>query len=409
MLDIKKVLPLYLIVFLAFLGYSLMITIFTPMLLHPSEGLLAVKLSLPTKAILLGILLGLYPLGQFFGAPIVGSISKQLGRKPILVITLILTTLFYAWISIAVASRSIAFLMIGVFFAGLCESNVSIARNVIADISTKHEKIRLQSYLSLTIGLAYIAGPLFGGKVAAAFAYETPFWWVFLFSAMMTVWVLMKFKETHIITKRQPKLNYLDSFKNLKFLFTAKKLRKVFWINFFIYLAIFGFFRAYPMYLVEGFGLTVGKLSEFMAWASVPIIFTNFYFSSIEVKGWSPKHILIGALVFTTVFIFSVILFSSLKSFWLTLFLAGSAIAFTLPTCSALLTSVVSERILDQVKNTNQSMQFLIKALAGPIAGICASFVWRLPIVLFTFAAIIGLFLLLTFKQTNRKISYLPK
>jgi len=39
--ELRKLLPLYLVVFVGFLGYSLMITVFTPMMLQNDNGMLA--------------------------------------------------------------------------------------------------------------------------------------------------------------------------------------------------------------------------------------------------------------------------------------------------------------------------------------------------------------------------------
>ena len=64
--------PLYIVVFVGFLGYSLMITVFTPMILLNDNGMLSTSSSVATRSIVLGLLLGLYPLGQFVGAPFSG-------------------------------------------------------------------------------------------------------------------------------------------------------------------------------------------------------------------------------------------------------------------------------------------------------------------------------------------------
>ena len=77
--------PLYVVVFVGFLGYSLMITVFTPMILANDNGMLPATSSAPTRSIVLGLLLCLYPLGQFVGAPILGALSDRLGRRPVLI------------------------------------------------------------------------------------------------------------------------------------------------------------------------------------------------------------------------------------------------------------------------------------------------------------------------------------
>jgi MFS family permease len=59
-----------------------MITIFTPMILKNESAMIAPDTSMARKTILLGLLLGLYPFGQFVGSPIMGSLSDRFGRNP---------------------------------------------------------------------------------------------------------------------------------------------------------------------------------------------------------------------------------------------------------------------------------------------------------------------------------------
>jgi hypothetical protein len=82
------VLPLYFAVFIGFVGYSLMTTVFTPLLLGDGGGLVPASSSTSARTLVLGGLLALYPLAQFFGAPVLGSLSDRFGRRPVLLASL---------------------------------------------------------------------------------------------------------------------------------------------------------------------------------------------------------------------------------------------------------------------------------------------------------------------------------
>jgi MFS family permease len=101
-----SLLPLYAVVFAGFVGYSLMITVFTPMIMSNHDLLLWADEPMSRRVILLGILLCLYPLGQFAGSPVLGALSDRFGRKPVLMISLCFTTGCYALIGIALSRRS---------------------------------------------------------------------------------------------------------------------------------------------------------------------------------------------------------------------------------------------------------------------------------------------------------------
>ena len=47
--------------------------------------MLAADATMSRRAIVLGIILCLYPAGQFVGSPILGALSDRYGRRPILV------------------------------------------------------------------------------------------------------------------------------------------------------------------------------------------------------------------------------------------------------------------------------------------------------------------------------------
>ena len=66
-ISLKRLLPLYAVVFAGFVGYSLMITVFTPMIMSNHDLLLRADEPMSRRVILLGVLLCLYPLGQFVG------------------------------------------------------------------------------------------------------------------------------------------------------------------------------------------------------------------------------------------------------------------------------------------------------------------------------------------------------
>ena len=54
----RRIFPLYVVVFVGFLGYSLMIATFTPMILRNDNGMLPATSSLTERSLVLGVLLG---------------------------------------------------------------------------------------------------------------------------------------------------------------------------------------------------------------------------------------------------------------------------------------------------------------------------------------------------------------
>lgn len=174
-IDLHPLMPLYLVIFIAFIGYSMMVTIFVPMLMD-GGGFFHEGAASGTKTVYAGLVLALYPLGQFFGAPVLGALSDRYGRKRVLSISLLVTILFYLVIAYSLRVESLWLLMSACFLCGLSESNVAIVRSAIADVSGTDDRGRLFAYVYAATSLGYIAGPLLGGQFAVHFGYAAPFW-----------------------------------------------------------------------------------------------------------------------------------------------------------------------------------------------------------------------------------------
>lgn len=82
------------------------------------------------------------------------------------------------------------------FLAGLSEANVVIAQGAIADTASREDRERLFGYVYLSASLAYVVGPLGGGKLAdrslaSWFSYQTPYWAVAILLLVMLFGVML--------------------------------------------------------------------------------------------------------------------------------------------------------------------------------------------------------------------------
>jgi DHA1 family tetracycline resistance protein-like MFS transporter len=389
---IRTLLPLYLVVFAGFLGYSLMIAAFTPMILRNDNGMLSSGSSLAHRSVVLGVLLALYPLGQFLGSPVLGAFSDRYGRRPVLIASLCATTALYAGIATALAIQSLALLMVTCFLAGLSEANIVIAQGAIADSAPREDRNRLFGYIYLSASLAYVVGPLVGGKLAdrslvSWFDYSTPYWAVTILLCGVLLGVIAWLPETRAGASPG---GYLGAFANLGRIVTDRRLRPLYLVNFALYLAIFGFFRVYPMYLVDEFHLGVGKVSEFVSWVAVPIVLANLWLVGALSRRARPATLVLASSVATGVVMAVIVLPHSELALWFTLGLTALALAVCLPSCAAMLSLAAEDREQGRAMGNNQSMQVGAEALTGLAAGALAAIFVKLPLLVFAGAALVG-------------------
>ena len=384
--SLMRLLPLYAVVFAGFVGYSLMITVFTPMIMSNHDLLLRADEPMSRRVILLGVLLCLYPLGQFAGSPVLGALSDRFGRKPILMISLCFTTGCYALIGIALSLRSVALLASASLLAGLAEANVVAAQSAIADVVTPEDRNRFFGYIYLSASSAYIVGPLVGGKLADTdlvswFSNATPFWAAMIVLAITTAATGIFFRETNPPAKRHS-VSFLQAFTNLRGVISNRRLRRLYWLNFAFYLAIFGFFRCYPMYLVDRFHLGVSQVSEFVAWVGVPIVIANAWLTGFLAARFTTRTLTLWSAFLTGAFMIIVVLIHPRQSLWATLFLTSAALAICLPACATLLSKATSDVEQGRVMGNNQALQVGAEALSGLVGGFTAALSVELPLIL---------------------------
>ena len=379
-------LPLYAVVFAGFVGYSLMITVFTPMIMSNHDLLLGGNASMSKRVIVLGILFCLYPSGQFVGSPVLGTLSDRFGRKPVLMISLSCTTGCYALIGIALHLRSWVLLALALLLAGLAEANVVAAQSAIADVVTPEDRNRFFGYIYLSASSAYILGPLAGGKLAdpdliSWFSDATPFWAAMILLAITTATTAFLFRETNPPTRRHA-VSFTQAFANLRGVISDRPLRPLYWLNFAFYLAIFGFFRCYPMYLVARFKLDVSMVSEFVAWVGVPIVIANAWITGFLAKRYKTRTLAVWSAFLTGCFMIAVVSFHGQRSLWATLFLTSGALAICLPTCATLLSTAAGEAEQGRVMGNNQALQVGAEAASGLVGGLAAALFIELPLIL---------------------------
>lgn len=385
-------LTLYVVIFVGFVGYSLMITVLTPALMSNHNLLLAPGTPLSRRIVLLSFLLCLYPLGQFVGSPVLGSLSDRFGRKPVLLVSLTITTVCYALIALALTARSFALLAAASLVAGTAEANIVAAQSAIADVVRPEERNRFFGYIYMSVSAAYIIGPLVGGKLADPelvrwFNDATPFGAVLLLLVITTAATAVLLRETHPPAARSA-VSFTRAFTNLKGVIVDGRLRRMYWLNFFFYFAISGFFRCYPMYLVGHFHLGVSRVSELIAWVGVPIVIANLWLTGFLAARLETTTLAIWSATLTGIFMIAVVVFRPSEALWLTLFLTSGALALCLPACATLLSRAATEAEQGRVMGNNQALQVGAEALSGFLGGLAAALMVKLPLILLGLLAI---------------------
>jgi len=150
----KAHLPLiFLTVFIDLLGFGILMPIlptFSTKVLHIDETAI-------------GIAIAAYSFVQFLFNPFFGELSDKYGRKPIIVICLLLNSLGYI---IFAFTNSYLLLILSRVIAGLGGSSIGVAQAYISDVTTKENRAKGMGMIGAAFGLGFVFGPLIGGFLA---------------------------------------------------------------------------------------------------------------------------------------------------------------------------------------------------------------------------------------------------
>jgi multidrug resistance protein len=147
----KAGLPLiFLTVFIDLLGFGILIPIM------PS---FAIK-ELGVDEAAVGIAIAIYSLVQFIFNPILGRLSDKHGRKPVIVLCLLINALGYV---IFAFTSSYLILLVSRIVAGVGGSSIAVAQAYIADVTTKENRSKGMGLIGSAFGLGFVFGPLIGG------------------------------------------------------------------------------------------------------------------------------------------------------------------------------------------------------------------------------------------------------
>ncbi len=182
--DYKRVLPIFVIVFVDLLG----VTIILPLL-----GLYATRFE--ASPFMVGLLAASYPAMQFIGAPILGRLSDQYGRRPVLIISQIGTLIGFLMLGFA---TTLPMLFLSRLIDGISGANIATAQAAITDVTTEKNRTQGLGLIGAAFGLGFVLGPAIAGIGLAVSGndYRVPAFIAAAFSLTSILLTTFLFKET---------------------------------------------------------------------------------------------------------------------------------------------------------------------------------------------------------------------
>jgi DHA1 family tetracycline resistance protein-like MFS transporter len=393
----KVITTIFFTVFVDLIGFGILIPIIPLLFANPSSEfyLLPVGVSVKTGYLLLGLLVAVYPLGQFLATPILGQMSDVYGRKKILALSLLGTSISYLIFAIGILTKNIPLLFASRFFDGLTGGNISVAQAMIADVSTNEYRTRNFGLIGAAFGLGFIFGPYIGGRLSdpqtvSWFTAATPFFFasILAFLNMVSVTFLLEETNKHL---QNIKIVWYKSLHNISRAMKMENLNVLFLTNFLFYGGFSFFTTFFAVYLINKFHWSQGNVGDFFAYVGLCSALTQAFITRAVAKRFESSRVLRVTLIGCAVMILAYFL---PRYAWQILFIPpifGIFSGLTMANLGSLLSRSTPPQMQGEILGINASVQALASFVPAILSGfIAASLTPQTPIVIASFIIILG-------------------
>lgn len=359
---------LILIVFVGFIGISIPYLIFPALFLNPNYSIMPEDATLSARAIFLGITLAAYPLGQFFGAPVLGSFSDDYGRKGTITISLIIAAFCYLVTGLAIHYRDLELLIVSRFAAGLMEGNIAVARAMASDF-TSMPKSSAIGKINASASIAYLIGPFIGGLASdknlwSGLSLMTPFYIIcilFVGLAALSHFVLNPSKENKL--EKPTILTRMNIVKRMNNLFTNRGLRFLMIVSTAFTLAVDIFYEFGPVFLTMKWGLGPSELIYYNGILCVALGTGNGWLSTLPSSTRTKRH----AILFS-IGGFALLLLGMLSADTQMIMLALFGVSgLLIGTCCSLMTVHISDSASNKIQGEVMGVQLSLRVLGDAL------------------------------------------
>jgi MFS family permease len=375
----------WLVVFIDLLGFGIVL----PVMPRQAEPYLA-GYSTGVRGAIIGILFSSFSLMQFIFSPVWGRISDRIGRRPVLLISLLGSVVFYALYAYSVTLPADAglFAIGGMLMArvgaGIAGASVGTAAAVIADCTPPERRAKGMALIGIAFGAGFTLGPLIAYFGLELFD-EKP-WGVGVIasalSAVALVIAVAVFKET-----RDPANKAGKDFFSLARTDEVLRMPAVGTLILIYFLAIFAFanFEATLALLTQSaFGLSDRDNFRVFAYVGAVLMLAGGVYRTLAKRGSEVKLLQAGVgmmiVGLSMLAMVAIILYfqrgeekgvqvSQLKAcFYVAISVSVIGFAFVNPSVSGLVSKRADPARQGEVMGVNQSFASLGRIL-GPLLG----------------------------------------
>ncbi len=342
----------------------------------------------------IGLLAVSFSITQFIFNPVWGALSDHYGRRPILLLSLMGATIFYALFGWA---PSLMWLFVARTCAGIFAGNISAAMAYVADITSKENRAKGMGLIGAAFAIGFVVGPAVGGFLSK-YSYSMPGYAAACLSFTALILAIFKLPESlkPENRKRGVALSYDGIIRPIRVNMKRPAVARPMLVYFLGILAFACMQITFPLYMLETLGYDVMETGYLFAFVGIVVmVFQGSLVGRLSnMFGEGPL-----ALIGIALNMFGLLLLpvaNTLTLLLLVLTIFGIGVGLNNPTLSSLISLGSDESEQGAVMGVSRSLNTFARIL-GPLwggwsygaLGMVWTY-WFAAIVLF-FALIVGL------------------
>jgi len=308
----------------------------------------------------LGVLLASFAFMQFLFAPILGKASDNLGRKPILLLSLLISFIGFTIFSF---SNSYLMLLLSRIIAGLATER-AVAQAYIADITDKETRTKELGKIGAALGAGFIIGPALGG-ILSVYGYSIPGYIAMILTGINVAFVFAFLKESRRekTPQEKPGKSYLGELGN-----SIKKplIGPTLFILFIVTFAFSTIPVVVPLLSIDYFNFSSLELSYIFIYIGLIQIFMQGFLIGKISKRFGEEKLIAAGSVIMAVGTFLMPIFRNLAAFYLTNAALAAGVGLTNTAIPAFLSKRASSNEQGSVLGVASSVTS-ISNIPGPL------------------------------------------
>ena len=309
-----------------------------------------------------GVFVALWAGMQFLCSPVIGSLSDQYGRRPVILISCAGLSIDYVLMALA---PDLWWLALGRIIAGITSPSFTTIYANMADITEPENRARAYGLIGAAFSGGFVLGPVLGGFLGE-FGARVPFWFAAGLSGVTFLYGLLVLPESLTPEKRM-KFSWAraNPVGALILLRRHAELSGLAVVNFLLYFAHHVFSAVFVLYAALRYGWGPGQVGLLLAMVGVLDMLVQGVLVGPVVKRFGDRATMVLGLFGGTVGI--ALMGWAPTGLWFILAMLPNAVwGLAMPTLQSLMTRRVGEDEQGQLQGANMSVAS-IAGVASPL------------------------------------------